>query len=89
LPTAAGHLKLFPDNSFECVQFSFVDKRLPRMQIPLRECPFDYAIGILRCIIGNHDDIAAETEAILLENGVDSTELKEDLLKDCLPKLPW
>jgi DIS3-like exonuclease 2 len=114
LRTAAGHLKLFADNNIEWVQFSPVDSRLPRMQIPLRECPFDfylnsqnyqktlflaqivdmpqnmnYAIGTLRCIIGMDGDIAAETEAILLENGVDSTELNEDLLKDCLPELPW
>ena len=49
----------------------------------------NYAIGTLKCIIGRDGDIGAETEAILLENGVDSTELNEDLLKDCLPKLPW
>ena len=94
--------------------FSPVDSRLPRIQIPLRECPLDfylnsqqyqktlflaqiidmpqntnYAIGTLKCIIGRDGDISAETEAILLENGVDSTELNEDQLKDCLPSLPW
>ena len=49
----------------------------------------NYAIGTLKCIIGRDGDISAETEAILLENGVDSTELNEDQLKDCLPSLPW
>ncbi len=49
----------------------------------------NYALGTLKCVIGKDGDTIAETEAILLENGIDSTEFDEELLKDCLPKMPW
>ena len=112
--SAAGHLKLFSDQNHEWVLFQPVDSRVPRIQIPLNECPPDfylnsqqyqrtlflaqiidmpqntnYAIGTLKCAIGKDGDIKTETEAILFENGIDSTEFNEELLKDCLPSLPW
>ena len=48
-----------------------------------------YAIGTLKSCIGNDDDITAETEAILIEHGIDFTEFNEVELNSHLPQLPW
>jgi DIS3-like exonuclease 2 len=45
--------------------------------------------GRLKNKIGEIGDIDAETEAILYEQGIDSSEFDEDLLRDNLPQLPW
>jgi DIS3-like exonuclease 2 len=40
------------------------------------------ALGEFECVIGRKGDITAETDAILLENGVDTNELNADLTED-------
>jgi exoribonuclease R len=47
-----------------------------------------YAIGELKKMIGREGDIEVETEAILIENGIDYTEFDE-CINECLPKTPW
>ncbi len=47
-----------------------------------------YAIGELKKMIGREGDVEVETEAILIENGIDYTEF-DDCINECLPKTPW
>lgn len=47
-----------------------------------------YAIGELKRSIGQDGDIEAETEAILMENGIDYSEFNDEVIQS-LPKTPW
>ena len=47
-----------------------------------------YAIGELKKMIGREGDVEVETEAILIENGIDYSEFDE-CINECLPKTPW
>lgn len=109
---AAGALKLFGDKNPHLALFSPSDYRVPRLKIPMKQCPPDFmarhqdylsriflakivewnepkfAFGELVRDIGLVGDIEAETEALLLENGVDYSEFPEAVTKD-LPTVPW
>ena len=47
-----------------------------------------YALGKLKRSIGIEGDIEVETEGILIENGIDFSEFKDDVVR-CLPQMPW
>ena len=52
--------------------------------VKIVDTPIDskFALVEFECVIGRKGDITAETDAILLENGVDTKELNEDLTED-------
>ncbi|XP_041659449.1 DIS3-like exonuclease 2 [Cheilinus undulatus] len=107
-----GFLKFLPDKTF--AMFSPVDHRVPRINIPLTDCPenfhsrpgdytntlficritnwaadSNFAEGRLAKTLGQAGEIEPETEGILTEYDVDSSEFSDEVL-DCLPKnLPW
>ena len=107
---AVGHLRFYSPG-FALLSPS--DSRMPRIKIPLAECPDDLcknahayahtlffasivdfgeqstlATGALKRIIGRRGDVDAETEAILVENGVAYDEFDEAVIAE-LPALPW
>ncbi|CAJ1071658.1 DIS3-like exonuclease 2 isoform X1 [Xyrichtys novacula] len=107
-----GFLKFLPDKPF--AMFSPVDHRVPRINVPLADCPenftsrpgdytntlficritdwpadSNFAEGRLAKTLGQAGEIEPETEGILTEYDVDSSEFSEEVL-DCLPtNLPW
>ncbi|XP_034558408.1 DIS3-like exonuclease 2 isoform X2 [Notolabrus celidotus] len=107
-----GFLKFLPDKPF--AMFSPVDHRVPRINVPLIDCPenfgtrpgdytntlficritdwaadSNFAEGLLAKTLGQAGEIEPETEGILTEYDVDSSEFSDEVL-DCLPKnLPW
>uniref|UniRef100_UPI0037E84806 DIS3-like exonuclease 2 isoform X2 n=1 Tax=Semicossyphus pulcher TaxID=241346 RepID=UPI0037E84806 len=107
-----GFLKFLPDKPF--AMFSPVDHRVPRINIPLVDCPenfnsrsgdytntlficritnwasdSNFAEGRLAKTLGQAGEIEPETEGILTEYDVDSSEFSDEVL-NCLPKdLPW
>ncbi|XP_071965434.1 DIS3-like exonuclease 2 [Antedon mediterranea] len=106
---AGGHLKPPSKNGLDAL-FSPKDSRIPRMYIPVSECPdgfinrpddFSKFLYIARVIswdcnmampkghlqrsLGEAGEIEPETEAILIEHGVDFSEFSEEVL-DCLPR---
>ncbi|KAJ3595724.1 hypothetical protein NHX12_005027 [Muraenolepis orangiensis] len=90
-----GFLKFLPDMPF--AKFSPIDHRVPRINVPLAECPPDFAcrpgdyanILSLAKSLGQAGEIEPETEGILMEYDVDFSEFPDEVL-DCLPKsLPW
>ncbi|XP_071522150.1 uncharacterized protein [Panulirus ornatus] len=108
----AGTLKLFGDKNPNFAFFMPSDHRLPRMKVPMRQCPPDFmvrhqdylqriylckivqwrepkfALGELVRDVGAVGDVEAETEAMLLEHGIDYAEFPDTVLQD-LPSLPW
>lgn len=108
----AGTLKLFGDKNPNFAFFAPNDHRLPRMKIPMRQCPSDFfarhqdyekriflckiaqwrepkfALGELVRDVGAVGDVEVETEAMLLEHGIDYAEFPDTVLQD-LPSLPW
>lgn len=108
----AGTLKLFGDKNPNFAFFAPSDHRIPRMKVPMRQCPPDFfarhqdydkriflckivqwkepkfALGELVRDVGAIGDVEAETEAMLLEYGVDYAEFPDTVLQD-LPSLPW
>ncbi|XP_074545073.1 DIS3-like exonuclease 2 [Halichoeres trimaculatus] len=107
-----GFLKFLPDKPF--AMFSPVDHRVPRINVPLADCPENFASrsgdytntlficritdwavdsnfaeGQLAKTLGQAGEIEPETEGILTEYDVDSSEFSDEVL-DCLPNnLPW
>jgi len=104
-----GHLSIYRNNAFGFALLSPIDNRLPRLMIPLNECPenfkqrpkdFDttlfvvyitgwncnmaFATGKLMRSLGEAGHIAPETEAILINNNIDSAPFNQDVI-DCLP----
>ncbi|KAG7153782.1 DIS3-like exonuclease 2-like [Homarus americanus] len=109
---SAGTLKLFGDKNPNFAFFMPTDHRVPRMKVPMRQCPPDFyarhqdyqrriflckiaqwrepkfALGELVRDVGAAGDVEAETEAMLLEHGIDYAEFPDTVLQD-LPSLPW
>lgn len=107
----AGTLKPFADMNRNFALFSPKDSRIPRMKIPMSQCPPDlfprrneyakriylakitlwndpkFALGELVRDIGRHGDILAESEAFLLEIGIDYSEFPAEVLQE-LPVVP-
>ncbi|XP_068165928.1 DIS3-like exonuclease 2 [Antennarius striatus] len=109
---AVGFLKPLPDKPFAL--FSPSDHRVPRVNVPLDDCPggfsscpsafsstlficritgweadSSFADGRLAKTLGQAGDIEPETEGILTENDVDSSDFPPEVL-DCLPQdAPW
>uniref|UniRef100_A0A915HL83 Ribonuclease II/R domain-containing protein n=1 Tax=Romanomermis culicivorax TaxID=13658 RepID=A0A915HL83_ROMCU len=109
---AAGCLKRMQDKNSNFALFSPNDPKMPRLMIPMSECPpqFDtrpqdfermlyiarltewgesskFAKGTLVKHLGFMGDIEAETEGMLAEYGVDSSDF-DSLVIDCLPTIP-
>ncbi|KAK3885314.1 hypothetical protein Pcinc_010457 [Petrolisthes cinctipes] len=109
---AAGTLKLFQDKNPNLAMFAPTDHRVPRMKIPMNQCPSDFyqnhlsyakriflcritqwreprfALGELLRDLGGSGEVDSETEAMLLEQGVDHSEFPDAVLAH-LPLLPW
>ncbi|KAF2352189.1 DIS3-like exonuclease 2 [Trinorchestia longiramus] len=109
---AAGTLKPFQDLNPNFALFSPNDSRIPRMKIPMNQCPPDliarrndyakrihlakitmwndpkFALGCLISDIGRQGDILAESDAFLLQIGIDSSEFPEEVVAQ-LPPTGW
>ncbi|XP_076061919.1 uncharacterized protein LOC143037493 isoform X9 [Oratosquilla oratoria] len=109
----AGQLKLFADKNPNFALFSPTDYRLPRMKIPMIQCPKElmlrpdelknrifmarivqwrepkFAMGELVRDVGAVGDIEAETEAMLLEHGIDYGEFPPSISDGLPTQLPW
>ncbi|KAG1656987.1 DIS3-like exonuclease 2 [Nymphon striatum] len=110
---AAGHIKLQQNNSNFAV-FSPNDSRVPRILIPISDCPSDFMVrskdyekslfvavikewkegsvfahGNLNRNLGQKGDIEAETEALLIDNGIDYSEFSEKVMESLSIGLPY
>ncbi|XP_061163620.1 DIS3-like exonuclease 2 [Saccostrea echinata] len=109
-----GNISLMTDKNKNWAFFKPIDSRMPRMRIPMSECPKDFyerpddykntlficriiewkdnmqAFGSLMKSLGEAGQIEPETEGMLIENDVDSSEFPQEAI-DSLPvhSLPW
>ncbi|XP_048739214.2 DIS3-like exonuclease 2 isoform X2 [Ostrea edulis] len=109
-----GNISLMTDKNKNWAFFKPIDSRMPRMRIPMAECPKDFyerpddhkntlficrmiewkdniqAFGSLMKSLGEAGQIEPETEGMLIENDVDSSEFPQEAI-DTLPvkNLPW
>lgn len=108
----AGYLKAF-DQGKQLALLSPRDTKLPRVLLPLSDCPSDYCkspkkyeatvficrisewmtnvpfpVGSLYRSLGEAGAVRGESNAILMENGIDFAEFSPEALQ-CLPELPW
>ena len=111
---ACGMIRPYRNHRFGFALFSPVDRRLPRVMIPLTECPQDFiddpdkykkilfignvttwnekipfANGLITKNLGEAGLIEPETEAILINNDIDSSDFHEDVLKTLPDPATW
>ncbi|XP_047737406.1 uncharacterized protein LOC108673168 isoform X2 [Hyalella azteca] len=108
----AGTLKPFQDLNPNFALFSPNDSRIPRMKIPMSQCPQDliarrndyakrihlakitlwtdpkFAMGELISDIGRQGDISAESDAFLLQIGIDTSDFPAEVVAQ-LPGKEW
>ncbi|XP_067140544.1 probable exosome complex exonuclease RRP44 isoform X2 [Centruroides vittatus] len=111
---AAGFIKLLQDKSSKWALFSPTDHKLPRIFIPMNECPKDFLLrpddfskylflaeiiewtdeskfakGKLIQKLGETGEVEAETQGILLENGIDTNDFSDQIEKELNDYLDW
>eukprot|EP00111_Clytia_hemisphaerica_P005022 TCONS_00014453-protein len=112
--TACGMLRPYRNHRFGFALFSPVDRRLPRVMIPLSKCPENFVVNANKfdktlfvgnieswdekmpfasgCVVKNLGEsglIEPETEAILINNDIDSSDFSSEVLKELPDPEKW